>query len=549
MLSSSSSSVIVPEEEKEKEKVKSKESKEIKAIFQPDFWRRVIKHMDEYQAAHLDYLFGGILTKEIWQDMIMVSPDIYTWIYAVKHRLMGLLFYLQHYKIPIQNVHDESHGLFELLLQWSINMNHLDVVLFLTHDQIPIYADDEQIISWRKLVPKLDVAAISGYTNMLYYIYDCYQGLPQVSRFIVHSQQVLCGIIKNNFIHTFAFLVPRIISIQDIRVILYAIKYKNSHMIESCMKHIDTSYIHLLSAEDLLSIYSHQQSHRNQTTSLAEKMITMAIKTHDPHIVQHVWNSIQTYMMISSNANQKIIFPFHQVPFIFDFIFKQGSLELLTWFWENQKQYAPYTCSTPSAYLLHYACQQLYLDHLLALPADFVVSDTKKCWNLIINKLIETRHEQNNNNNNNNNKIHKHAEKIIAVFQWLYNKNQFSLVFDRHTLMQTIRTGQALLVNYVFELGNYVPSVIDQTCKFMMIEYGLIESIEFFMILEVHFHEPEYLFNSISLGHLNIVELLLKQYTWSKTVLQQAEIEIHFCMDRHVRQACQQLIKQAMKQE
>lgn len=511
-------------------------------IFAPEMWRRIMRHFDEFEAANFDQLFGGVDTEYTWQELVTFVPDASTWIHAVKHRQIGVMMYLQKYAVPLQDSVDEKDSVLHSLIQWATNHNYLEIVWFLTDSSLPIVDKDDRVLPWITKPPQLSVAAIRGYISMIELIWHRY-GCRLPERFFEQPQQVLSKVMSGGLFNTMKLLVPRLLLIQDLSGIKAlishtSIKTKNislqtsQAMIRYAMMHLDRRLLTPMTFDDLASLHEQPWISIPQQKQWVIDLLITATKAGSVAIWEEVWQGIVAMTLPGGDIDQKPVIPCTRE--MFQCAFEFGHCEMVQWIWNRQRS-KQVPCTMPSNELIWRACEALHFQVLYLLPANMILPDVRKCWQLVMQGSRNVKSDS--------------VQDVVNLLQWLHQKNPSAIRFDQGLLREAIRTGQSQILNYVFELGEYTPEMINHDCRFLLIQHHLHESVEFFMELDIKFEDPIYLLTAATSCDVKMLSLLLKQgskdYSWPLSVLDEAYSETMFCMSSEDRNKCIEMLQTA----
>lgn len=209
-------------------------------LFIPELWRNILSCFYDLQAVQLDFMFGSPQINWLVREHMKWLPGTQTWINATKEKCLGMLVYLQEYRVPCTQLTD--------LVQYCVNECDLKMLLFYTSKDFLFYDNNGEIIDNIK-TPYID-RALKYNIQVVHYVMNRF---PNNEIKIIKTNKVLIWLIKYNKLLVLQLIIPKLMKITKYEIFIEGIRKNSYKSIEYCLKHLDFTCLKHIVPTELLS--------------------------------------------------------------------------------------------------------------------------------------------------------------------------------------------------------------------------------------------------------------------------------------------------------
>ncbi len=215
-------------------------------LFIPAVWRKVLACFPEMESCQLDVTYGATQIGWIVRERMNFIPNKQTWIEATFSRSLGMLWYLHEYKVPVP--HGKTPN-FSHILQFCVDNNLLDILLFFTSGLFTFYSHNEVKVNPLQFCPSLDRAIRRNYLEIVRY---CLYKFPIQREKMLSSKKTLIRVMQLNLMEMLQTIVPRLCRITNFEIVKVAVVQGFRQMVEYAFTHLDASYLNRDPPKDLV---------------------------------------------------------------------------------------------------------------------------------------------------------------------------------------------------------------------------------------------------------------------------------------------------------
>lgn len=201
----------------------------VHSLFLPPIWRATLSCFKEFDAVHLDCVYGYPEIRWLIQERITTIPSSTTWMLAAKNKSVGMMLYLIEWNVLCPD--------FDAILQFATDFNVMEVLVLFTH---PMFEGDWGL---SKIVgcPVLDTAVKSNHLEVVRYIMWKFPTFTETM--LKKHVHVINRLVKLNNLVMFELVVPKLAQVSSAEGLELAARKNYYKLLRYAVKHLDPNYI------------------------------------------------------------------------------------------------------------------------------------------------------------------------------------------------------------------------------------------------------------------------------------------------------------------
>ncbi len=201
-------------------------------LFAQDLWRSVLMCFTEMEAIQLDTTYGGTQTAWMIRDRMVSVPGPKSWVEGVTARSLGMLIYLQRYKVPCTNMED--------IIQYAVDYNLMGILLFFTCGEFE-FVDLSGLPIKVRSSPFLDRAVRRNYLDLVRYCLVRFN--DQKSNLLRKSPATVERLMRQNAFEMLQLIVPHLTQIVNWNGVKWAVMQGFRRVVRFALDQMDPLYI------------------------------------------------------------------------------------------------------------------------------------------------------------------------------------------------------------------------------------------------------------------------------------------------------------------